>query len=270
MKRGPGIQGGLLAVSLALLAACAEVPPVPTAVRVSPQDDALNRAIARHQQLAQQHKQSGDLAGAAVQWQILTVLAPRDETYRRELAETRAAIERRARENLAAGIAALKSGDTDRAADAMLRVLALDPENAQAAQALRDIEKRRAARTQASRAARAGGVAAAAYPATRPAASRASTADAADAYSLEQPLEIFKAGTAGGLRELRQFVDANPNDKAARNRIGAAVYDRAKELDAQGQREQALSLYEQAVALRGDAAPGWATRIQALKKSLGK
>ncbi len=90
--------------------------------------------------------------------------------------------------------------------------------------------------------------------ASRPAAAQG--ADVAYAYSLEQPLEMFKAGdTAGGLRELRQFVAANPNDRSARNRIGAAVYDRGRELEAQGQREQALAMYEEAVALRGERRP---------------
>ena len=273
MIRRLGYRAGLFSVGLALLAACAEVPPVPApapAVRVSAHDEKVNRAVAKHQQLARQYKQSGDLAGAAAQWQILTVLAPHDETFRRELAETRAAIDRRVRENLAAGTAALKSGETDRAAEAMLKVLALDPDNAEAAQVLRDVEKRRLARIQAGRAARVGGIAAAANSTSRPAMPRPPASDTGDAYSLEQPLEMFGAGdTVGGLRDLRQFVDANPNDKAARNRIGAAVYERAKELEAQGQREQALSMYEQAISLRGDTAPGWAPRIQALKKTLG-
>jgi tetratricopeptide (TPR) repeat protein len=269
MNRRFGLGAGLLSVGLALLAACAEVPPAPApATRAAPHDEQLARAIARHQQLAQQYKQSGDLAAAAAQWQILTVLAPGEGTYSRELAETRALIDRRARENLAAGTAALKNGETDRAAEAMLRVLALDPQNADAAQVLRDIEKRRLARIQAGRAAKVNEAAAAAS--SRTAAARQSTSDVGDAYSLEQPLEMFRAGdTAGGLRDLRRFVDANPNDKAARIRVGTVVYDRAKELEAQGQREQALGLYEQAVALRGDAAPGWTARIQALKKALG-
>jgi tetratricopeptide (TPR) repeat protein len=82
---------------------------------------------------------------------------------------------------------------------------------------------------------------------------------------------MFKAGDVeGGLRDLRRYVDTYPNDKAGRNRIGTAVYDRGRELEAQGAREQALKMYEQAVALRGEPGPGWSARIQALKKSLGK
>jgi len=94
--------------------------------------------------------------------------------------------------------------------------------------------------------------------------------DPADAYTLEQPLEMLAAGdTEGGLRDLRRFVDANPDDRAARHRIGAAVYDRAKELEADGKREEALDLYQQAVSLRGGAAPGWTGRIRSLQRALG-
>lgn len=269
MNRRPRFKAGLLSLGLALLAACAQVPPAPEPVaRIAPHDEQLSRAIARHQQLATQYQQSGDLAAAAAQWQILTVLAPDEQTYQHEFAQTRATIASRARANLAAGMAALKNGEADRAADAMLRVLALDPQNAEAAQALRDIEKRRLSRIQAGRAAKVNE--AAANQSARAAAARPTAADAGDAYSLEQPLEMFRAGdTAGGLRDLHRFVDANPGDKAARNRIGTVVYDRARELEAQGQREQALGLYVEAVSLRGDAAPGWAARIQAVKKALG-
>jgi tetratricopeptide (TPR) repeat protein len=269
-----GAQVALAAAVLALLAACAEVPPTPAeppAVRVSAQDEQVAKAIARHRQLAQQYRQSGDLAAAAAQWQVLSLLAPNEPAYRSELAETRAAIGRRVQEHYAAGTAALKSGDPERAADAMLRALALDPSNADAAQALRDIEKRRLARIAAGRAAKVNeATGGASNAATRAATSRQGAADAADAYNLEQPIEMFKAGdTAGGLRDLKAWVDANPGDKAGRNRIGAAVYERGRELEAQGQREQALAMYEQAVALRGEPGVGWASRIQSLKKSLG-
>src|SRR5206468_5112150 len=128
---------------------------------------------------------------------------------------------------LAVGTAALKSGEIDRAAEAMLKVLALDPENAEAAQMLRDIDKRRLSRIQAGRAARVNDAAVAANAGSRSSAPapRQPAPDVNDGYSLEQPLEMFKAGdTAGGLRDLRRVVEANPNDRAARNRIGTAVY----------------------------------------------
>jgi len=266
----------LLPAGLALLAGCAQLPLAPPAApeaapRLSPQDERVRLAVAKHQQLANQAKQAGDLAAAATQFQILTLLAPNDAAFRKELAATRAEITRRVNENLAAGNAAMRSGDADRAADAMLKVLALDPENAEAAKDLREIEAQRLSRIQAGRAAKAGGAGAVANNVPRAAAAPRTPATAAsDAYDLEQPLEMFKAGdTTGGLRDLKAYVDANPNDKAARNRIGTAVYDKAREQHEQGSREQALALYEQAVALRGEPGLGWMSRIQALKKALG-
>jgi len=262
-----------LTVGLVLLAGCAQVPPAPApapvaVTRLSPQDERLRAATAKHQQLATQAKQAGDLATAATHYQILTLLAPNDAVYRNELAATRAEIGRRVKENLAAGNAAMRSGDTDRAAESMLKVLALEPENAEAAKSLRDIEAQRLSKIQAGRAAKAGG--AGAVNASKAAPPRTAASAASDAYELEQPLEMFKAGdTTGGLRDLKAWVEANPTDKAGRNRIGTAVYDRARELEDQGAREQALPLYEQAVALRGEPALGWTSRIQALKRALG-
>jgi tetratricopeptide (TPR) repeat protein len=275
MSSAVRLLGRSLTGGLALLVGCAQVPtappPAPAAVqRLSPQDERLRLAAAKHQQLANQAKQAGDLATAATQYQILMLLAPNDATYRNELAATRAEIGLRVKENLAAGNAALRSGDSDRASEAMLKVLALDPENAEAAKSLREIEAQRLSRIQAGRAAKAGGAGAVASAPPRAAAPRSGASAASDAYDLEQPLEMFKAGdTAGGLRDLKAYVEAHPADKTARNRIGIAVYDRARELEEQGSREQALSLYEQAVALRGEPGLGWNGRIQALKKALG-
>jgi tetratricopeptide (TPR) repeat protein len=263
-----------LLAGFAVLAGCAQMPPAPPAAttRLSPQDERVRLAVAKHQQLASQAKQAGDLATAATQLQILTLIAPSDTAFRSELAATRAEIGRRVKDNLATGNAALRSGDSDRAAEAMLKVLALDPENAEAAAQLREIEMQRLSRIQAGRAAKAGGGGAVANGSSRTvAAAKAPASAAGDAYDLEQPLEMFKAGdTVGGLRDLKSYVDANPNDKAARNRIGTTVYDKARELEDKGAREQALAMYEQAVALRGEPAAGWTARMQALKKSLEK
>jgi tetratricopeptide (TPR) repeat protein len=256
---------GLAAV--ALLAACAEVPVAPPAPSgPSAQSEQLERSIAKHRALAEKLQRDGDLAGAAAHWQIVGLLAPGDETARRKLTEVRAAIAQGVKEQLQAGSVALRAGDGERAAQAMLKALALDPANAEAAKTLRDIDRQRLARTQASRASKAQGEAMAA---TKQSPSRAPTADAGDSYDLEQGLEMFRAGdTTGGLRDLKRYVDANPQDRAGRQRIGAVVYERGREQEAQGARESALVLYEQAIALRGDAGPGWAARIQALKKEI--
>jgi tetratricopeptide (TPR) repeat protein len=80
---------------------------------------------------------------------------------------------------------------------------------------------------------------------------------------------MLSAGdTTGALRDLRAWVDANPRQRAVRQRIGVAVFDKARELETAGAREQALGVYESAVALRGESPPEWSARISALRKSL--
>lgn len=274
MKYRLRFQYGLLCGGLAVLAGCAEVPTAPLPELRAPRsahDEQLSRSIAKHRQLAKQYKESGDLAAAQTQWQILALLSPHDEAIRHELEATELSIDRRAREHIATGSAALRSGDIDRAGDSLLKALALDPDNVEAATMLREVEKRRLSKIQAGRAAKVN-AAAGQSSAPRPPAPAASGAagTSANGFDLELPLEIFKAGdTAGGLRDLRRYVDANPNDRAGRQRIGTVVYDRARELEEKGNKEQALGLYEQAISLRGDAGPGWSARVQSLRKALG-
>ena len=260
-----GLRAALALTMLALLAACAQspvvTPPVADAPRAGGAVDARLQAIARHRQLAQQAREKGDLAAAAVQWRIVVLLAPEEPAYRVEQDAVNAAIRQGVRDQLQAGSAAQKAGDNERATQAMLRVLALDPANEDAAKSLREMDRQRMARIQGDRAQK-----------LRPvdmAALKSGTPDAGAAYDLEQPLEMLRAGDVnGGLRELKAYVDANPSNRAARQKIGTAVADRARELQNKGSREQAFALYEQAVALRGDSTPEWNKEMQSLRKSL--
>ena len=85
---------------------------------------------------------------------------------------------------------------------------------------------------------------------------------AARAYLLHEASYLTERSSSAGAAFLRDI-------RSARQRIGTVVYDKARELEDKGSREQALSLYEQAIALRGDAGPGWNNRMQALRKTLG-
>jgi tetratricopeptide (TPR) repeat protein len=257
--------------ALGLAAGCAQMPAEPPAANAAqPAAGQPSRtvadALAQHRKAADSARKEGDLATAAVELQILTVLAPEDATYSRDLASVRTSIAKETRDQLAAGNAAMNAGDVDRAAAAMLRVLALDPSQPDAARTLREIDRRRLTRIQADRAAK---VTLQDQVATR--ATMRAQSDANDAFDIEQAIELFRAGdAAGGLRDLRAYVDANPGNRAARQRIGNVVAERARELEDQGAREQALNLYEQAVALRGDANAPWATRMAPLRKALSQ
>lgn len=263
------------AVALALLvAACAQAPVAPPATPAPPSlapavSASTADAIARYRKAAEAARQAGDLATAAAQWHVVTLLAPEDDAARRELAGARAAIAKESREQLAAGQAALAAGDVERATQALLRVLALDPAQPDAAKALRDIDRRRFTRIQADRAAK---VTAQEQAAQRGAGRPATMANGdADGFDVEQALEMLRAGdAAGGVRDLKAYVDANPGNRAARQRIASAVAERAKELEDKGARENALALYEQANALRGDQGGAWVARMAALRKALAR
>jgi tetratricopeptide (TPR) repeat protein len=226
--------------------------------------------VAEHRQLARRHAQGGDHAAAAREWHVVVLLAPGDDAARKELDTERAAIRQGTRENLQAGTNAWRTGDAERATQAMLRVLALDPENAEAAKLLRDIDRQKLTRiqnTQSMRAARESHATAAA--AARAPPGSAMGADAGESYDLEQPIEMFKAGDInGGLRDFRAFVEANPRNDSARMRVSTIVYDRGVESEQKGSREQALMLVEQALTLRGKPVPEWTARAQSLRKAL--
>ena len=256
-----------------VVTACAPQPPLPDAVpppgAIAPARSDVDRAVERHRQSAQQQRAAGNLAAAAAEWQILTLLAPDNAEFRRELDATRAAARRGAQEKLDAGKAAQRSGQTERAIQLHVQALALDPASAEAARALRELDRQKYARIQQDRAARAKPDTMAAGA---PAASRAAPADGAgDGYDVEQALEMLAAGDlAGGLRDLRAWVAANPRQRATRLRIGSAVFEQGRAQEARGARAQALSTYESAVALRGDAPPEWTARIAPLKKSVAE
>jgi len=266
----------LLPLLFAALAGCAQVPPEPSAVAPSAPappaapEPSVADAIARHRKLAEAARKADDLATAATHLQVLSLLEPANDGWRRELAAVRAAIARDARSEVQAGNAALAAGDLERESQAMLRALALDPAQPDAQKALREIDRRRFTRIQADRSARAMSLQdQVATAATQRA--QANRNDAGDGYDVEQAIEMFRAGdTAGGLRDFKAYVDANPGNRAVRQRIAGVVADRARELENQGQREQAVNLYDQATALRGDAGGPWTARVPPLRKALSQ
>lgn len=251
------------------LVACAPLPPTPDTIAdlpsTSAKSPAIDQAIARHRQLARKYGDAGDLAAAATEWHILMLLDPQEPAYREQRDAALAERARATQASLDAGRAARRSGQTERALQAFLRALALDPGNEEAARAARELDRQKYARIQQDRAARARPEGAAPAPG---APSRAMPAEAnGDGYDIEQALEMLSAGDiAGGLRDLRDWVASNPGNRTARRRIGTAVYDKARELEAGGAREQALALYDAALALRGESVPEWSARATALRR----
>lgn len=276
----------------ALVAACAQTPevsdepspsPSPTPRVMRPIEGPREDAARRHREQARAARAAGDLATARDHLHVIALLHPEDDALRREIEALRAEIRRGVNERLEAARAAARAGDNGRASSEYLRALALEPRNAEATRALRDIDRQNMARAQSGRAARvrvedlfadarAARTAppAAGAPATGTAGAPPAT-DARDVYDLDQRLEMLRAGdTSGALRELKAWVDTHPRDRAGRQRVGAAVAEKAKENEGKGQREAAISLYEQAIALRGEPQADWTARIAAIRKAIGE
>ncbi|MBW8828968.1 MAG: hypothetical protein JF606_05970 [Burkholderiales bacterium] len=144
------LTGRLAAASLAIaLAACGTVPMTST----GPDDDgagAVSRGSVtranfekRLRERALSQGRRGRLAEAATSWEILTVLRPETHEYRDRLEETRRQIDTAIADRLQRGAQALKRGESDAAAAQYLAALALQPDNDEAAQALRNIERDR-------------------------------------------------------------------------------------------------------------------------------
>lgn len=271
-------RASVAALGSLVVMACASVPPASApesppspaaAARTQPVGRSPREAfIDRHLALAVKAQLAGDLAAAEDHWQVLTLLEPDNAAYRKALDDSRVAMKRAARDQFQAGATARRNGDTLQARDAFLRALLLDPAHVDAAKALRELELAAMSKTQGERSMRAR----ASDEIVTGARARAAQSNAADTVDLEQRLELARAGdVSAGVRELKAWVDANPSDRNGRMRAGNVIAERARDAEAKNQREIALSLYEQAIALAGGAhQPDWMTRMQALRKALGE
>jgi hypothetical protein len=256
-------------LACAALAACAPVPPAPApdpaprGARPTPSDTATRQgAIARQAELARAAREAGDLVGALEHYRVLALLDPGNAGYRDETKALEAQIREAVGERLRAAAVARRSGDVARAREGYLRVLVLDPDNDEAEKALREIEQQAMARTQADRAARARSM----EEVVASARTRAAAENGAD---LEQRLELVRSSDASiALREARAWAEANPNDRAGRVRLAAALAERARDLESKQQREWALALYDQAATLGGSAQAESAKKAAALRRTL--
>ncbi len=270
-------RAAIAAVCVAL-AACAELPPAPapgttlaapdaTTLRAHAPSSSRDAAIARQSELARAATEAGDHAAALAHREVLALLDPADPSHRQAIDASRAAIDRGVRAELAAGASARRAGDAARARDAYLRALALDPRNAEAAAALREIEHQQMARTQADRAARARSL----ETVVANAKSRAQAQTQAESYDLDQRIELLRsADPAVGGREARAWVEANPGDRDGRSRLSAVAAERARDAERRGQRETALAWYESANALAPSPSAEWTAKVRELRRVLGE
>ena len=245
-----------------LLAGCAQMPAptepaAPPAARAAPRAD---RSAGRRRGREAPQARGRGTAGRRPRGGRGPVADPRAARTGRCCRRARTCDDARHHRDAGAGRSRSRHGgaggdDLDRATQAMLRALALDPANADAAKALRDIDRRRFTRIQAGRAAK---VTSLQDQAAMTAAQRAQAPrnDAGDGYDLEQRSRCSgratrRAACASSGRTSTRIPATAPRDSASRpsSRIADASEN-------QGPREQALMLTSRPRAARRCAGRG--------------
>jgi tetratricopeptide (TPR) repeat protein len=222
------------------------------------------------------------LAEAALQWEVLVLLRPDEQTYQHKLKETRGRIVRLVEERQRRAEEARKRNDGDQMVLWHLKTLAIDPDHAGAAQALREMDRERTRRTYLSRGPRAPGTPnmtaqvlfpnesaqRSATPAVKPAPRKPAPGLPTPA-DLDAGIILYRQGElTSSVESLQRHLQRMPNDGPAKRYLGDAYAGLAQRAMQQGQKEQALALYEKA---QGEAdAPDHSDSIRKLRQSLAE
>lgn len=240
-----GLASALASMAfVALLAGCGSTPPAsPDAtagVSVPAAAESPHAAFEQRQRdRAVTLSRQGRLADAALAWEVLTVLRPDSADYRERLTETRRQVDAAVGERLPRAAQAARRGEIDNATQLYLGVLALQPDQAQAADALRALERERVKRNHLGKYAR--------LTLTRRAVNDSEMARPASAARLEEGNEIEHASMLARQGEfddaitlLERRAASNPREDATR-RLLADIYF---------QKVQAQTTLERTVAIR--------------------
>ena len=236
----------LFALCLAVLACSTPLPPDEAPGGTSAARDEMplpstaqspNPAFERKQRarallLARQ----GQLGDAALAWEVLTVLRPDATEYRDRLAETRRQVDAAVAERLPRAAQAQQRGELDAATQQYLAVLALQPEQAQAAEALRAIERERNKRNHLGKYSRLTLTRRSIAEATVPAA-------APESNELEHASILASQGDVDdAIAVLERRVAADKRDDAARRLLADIYFQKGDRLAVRDKKSAAAAL----------------------------
>ena len=233
-----------------------EVPSAAVRSAVTPFEQGLRDRVAT--QLRQ-----GRLGEAATSLEVLTVLRPDERDYRERLAETRRLIDAALPDRLQRGAQALKRGELDAAAVQYLAALALQPDNAAAAEALRSVERERNRRNFLGKPSR--------LTLTRRAANDAQAAPARpgptlDRNELEHAAMLATQGEYDdAIALVERHLGADRRDATACKQLADLYYQKA-EKQLPRDRAAAIAALEQSLRLDGSN-PRVAARLKQLRGS---
>ncbi|MCU0896249.1 MAG: hypothetical protein MUC55_01975 [Burkholderiales bacterium] len=178
---------------------------------------------------------------ALAQWEVLALMRPGSAEYRAEVERARKQIAEGVAQSLSAADQARKRGDLDRATTQYLRVLNLEPGNAAAAQALREIERERTRRAYFSRPPRMTMGAAPAQPGARAQAPNEALSD------LDVGTMVLRQGdAAAAAQSFQRQLQRSPNDPQAKAGLAEASFLLGTQYAQQGRNEDALVYFERA------------------------
>jgi tetratricopeptide (TPR) repeat protein len=202
-------------------------------------------------------------------WELLLLVQPDSAEYREQLHET----QRRATEVVAARMKAAekarKAGNREQATLGYLRALSVDPQNAAAAKALRELDIEANKRAYLSKPLR--NTMIAARPSDRNGAQNASKPPATAVSELETGVALFKQGDyAASVENLEKFVQSHPRDEHARGYLADAYHELGLASLGAGRKEEALDQLEKARRLGPSDPARLAKAIGAVRRALGE
>ncbi|TAK87540.1 MAG: hypothetical protein EPO09_18730 [Aquabacterium sp.] len=213
-----------------MLAACTSTPPVDQSAAHSPAVDAFEqRTLANAQsQMQQEH-----LAEAVLSWEALSLLRPGHPMYAQQLKQARDLVAQKVAEQLPAARQARQRGALDEASQRYLSILALQPDNTGAAQALRDIEQQRNKQLYLGRYSRLTLAKAASSKQMAQGKQAANTTLAAERNALEHAALLAGQGEFDdAITLLQQELVARPKDGATIALLADVYYRQATSLEA--------------------------------------
>lgn len=202
----------------------------------------------RERESAEDLMQQARWAEAIPHWEVLELLNPDQPAYAKKLAEAKSRAGAAATEHLQQARQARQQGQTDRAFVLYLKALSTDPSNAEAALALREIEREDARRAHSSASGRGGN----GEPAMNPRkGSNAPPPSAAERRDQEAYLELARQRTLEGKKEealtylekAQATRDAKGNQELTRS-IQSLRKEIAEDYYQQGVRAQRTDLSE--------------------------
>jgi tetratricopeptide (TPR) repeat protein len=255
----------LMAALCVVVSACV-TPPQPAPVAASqPAASAPSPAEAAYRDRANALAAERRWREALAQWEVLLLMRPDSAEYREQAERARKQIAEGVAQSLAAADQARKRGDLERATTQYLRVLSLDPANAAAAQALRDIEAERTRRAYFNRPPRMTMGAAAPAPNARAPAATEALSD------LDVGTMLLRQGdAAGATQSFQRQLQRSPNDAQAKAGLADAAFLLATQYAQQGRHEDALVYFERARVNGYPDRAALAAAVDKSRKSLGE